>query len=87
MVTPIGHRQLKKRRESGGLKAGEGREGDVTAFTNGRGDEALMRNGRTGDRENPLLGHATIEREGMIGTVQRITSGPAVSGRTHRPNT
>jgi hypothetical protein len=37
----------------------------------------LMRNGRDRRSENPLLGHAKKERVVLIGTDQRITSGPA----------
>ena len=39
--------------------------------------KTLMRNGRDRRSENPLLGHAKIERVLLIGTDQRITSGPA----------
>ena len=39
--------------------------------------KTLMRNGRDRRSENPLLGHAKNERVVLIGTDQRITSGPA----------
>jgi len=39
--------------------------------------KTLMRNGRDRRSENPLLGHAKKERVVLIGTDQRITSGPA----------
>ena len=39
--------------------------------------KTLMRNGRDRRSENPLLGHAKKERVLLIGTDQRITSGPA----------
>src|ERR1700687_5163384 len=39
--------------------------------------KTLMRNGRDRRSENPLLGHAKKERVGLVGTDQRITSGPA----------
>jgi hypothetical protein len=39
--------------------------------------KTLMRNGRDRRSENPLLGHAKKERVFVIGTDQRITSGPA----------
>jgi hypothetical protein len=39
--------------------------------------KTLMRNGRDRRSENPLLGHAKKERVSLIGTDQRITSGPA----------
>src|SRR5712691_130918 len=39
--------------------------------------KTLMRNGRDRRSENPALGHAQIERVVLIGTDQRITSGPA----------
>src|ERR1700736_4771211 len=39
--------------------------------------KTLMRNGRDRRSENPLLGHARRERVVLIGTDQRITSGPA----------
>ena len=56
----------------------------------------LMRNGRDRRSENPLLGHARIERVQLIGTDQRITSGPAATAAAshganppseNRPNT
>ena len=37
----------------------------------------MMRNGRDRRSENPLLGHARKERVVLVGTDQRITSGPA----------
>ena len=37
----------------------------------------MMRNGRDRRSENPFLGHAKKERVVVIGTDQRITSGPA----------
>ena len=39
--------------------------------------KTLMRNGRDRRSENPVLGHAKKERVLLIGTDQRITSGPA----------
>src|ERR1700719_952362 len=44
--------------------------------------KTLMRNGRDRRSENPLLGHARRERVVLIGTDQRITSGPAAK-RSH----
>ena len=43
----------------------------------------LMRNGRDRRSENPFVGHARKERVLLIGTDQRITSGPAA--RTAAP--
>src|SRR6202158_5067705 len=40
--------------------------------------KTLMRNGRDRRSENPLMGHARKERVVLVGTDQRITSGPAV---------
>src|SRR5450755_3433749 len=39
--------------------------------------KTMMRNGRDRRSENPLLGHARKERVVLVGTDQRITSGPA----------
>src|SRR5271169_339251 len=39
--------------------------------------KTLMRNGRDRRSENPLMGHARKERVVLVGTDQRITSGPA----------
>src|SRR5580704_4525071 len=45
----------------------------------------LMRNGRDRRSENPLLGQARIERAVLVGTDQRITSGPAATAAaSHR---
>jgi hypothetical protein len=45
----------------------------------------LMRNGRDRRSENPLLGQAMIERVVLVGTDQRITSGPAATAAaSHR---
>src|ERR1700676_986770 len=44
--------------------------------------KTLMRNGRDRRSKNPLLGHARRERVVLIGTDQRITSGPAAK-RSH----
>src|ERR1700688_1734040 len=38
--------------------------------------KTLMRNGRDRRSENPLMGHARKERVVLVGTDQRITSGP-----------
>src|SRR6266404_9857580 len=51
--------------------------GKVCAFTTAGVMKTLMRNGRDRRSENPALGHAQIERVVLIGTDQRITSGPA----------
>src|SRR5580704_324073 len=45
----------------------------------------LMRNGRDRRSENPLLGQARIERVVLVGTDQRITSGPAATAAASRP--
>src|SRR5437868_14852864 len=50
--------------------------------------KALMRNGRDRRSANPFVGHARKERVLLIGTDQRITSGPAARtaafrGRIH----
>src|SRR5258707_5275706 len=39
--------------------------------------KTMMRNGRDRRSENPLMGHARKERVVLVGTDQRITSGPA----------
>src|SRR5271169_4378231 len=44
--------------------------------------KTMMRNGRDRRSENPLLGHARKERVVLVGTDQRITSGPAAK-RSH----
>src|SRR6202158_3677650 len=44
--------------------------------------KTLMRNGRDRRSENPLMGHARKERVVLVGTDQRITSGPAAK-RSH----
>ena len=45
----------------------------------------LMRNGRGRRSENPLLGQAILERVVLIGTDQRITSGPAATAAASQP--
>jgi hypothetical protein len=45
----------------------------------------LMRNGRDRRSENPLPGHARKERVLLVGTDQRITSGPAATAAASQP--
>src|SRR5258707_11734417 len=53
------------------------RRGDVTAFTNCRGDEDIDAKRSRPSIGKPVLGHAKKERVSLFGTDQRITSGPA----------
>src|SRR6516164_2952105 len=74
MAAPIGRRSLRQR----GKGSGEGRMRVASVRPRTAGVmKTLMRNGRDRRSENPLLGHAKIERVLLIGTDQRITSGPA----------
>jgi hypothetical protein len=47
-----------RRRPNAGLNRGIGLQSYVEDVEESRGDDGLMRTGWTGDRENPLLGHA-----------------------------
>src|SRR6516165_4460282 len=74
MAAPVGRLSLRQR----GKESGEGRMRVASVRPRTAGVmKTLMRNGRDRRSENPLLGHAKIERVLLIGTDQRITSGPA----------
>src|SRR5579862_5429616 len=68
---------------SKGLSNGEDEAAYVRSRTAGV-MTTLMRNGRDRRSENPLLGHARKERVLLVGTDQRITSGPAARAAASR---
>jgi hypothetical protein len=82
--TLTGRLSLRQRRK--GLAMG-GR-GCVCAFTNCRGDEDIDAKRSKPSMGKPVVGHARKERVLLLGTDQRITSGPAANaaalkGRIH----
>ena len=75
MVAPIGRLSLLKLSKRGSARK---RRGDVTAFTNCRGDEDIDAKRSRPSIGKPVFGSiARKERVSLFGTDQRITSGPA----------
>src|SRR5580704_13310382 len=76
-AAPIGRLGLRQRG-----KKGDSRWEDEAAYVRSRTAgvmTTLMRNGRDRRSENPQLGQAILERVQVVGTDQRITSGPAAT--------